>query len=308
VFVVRIHNGLGNQLFQYAYARATALRNQTEFKMDISWFGNPSAIREYGLNKFRIQENIASREDIQSILGRNGGGRFRNLRVMLGRKCNYLNRGFVQEDISKFDSRLKAARDGAYIYGYFGSPKYFEDVWPQLQPELKLKKEINGINARMAAEMESTESVCVGFRRGDFVNDPLVGVCGLEYAYAGIEAICSRVSNVHLYIWSDDNKWARESLRLSQPHTFVTHNAPDFYEDLRLMTYCKHHVIPNSTFYWWAAWMRKREDGIVVAPKRWLNLAALKEARYRAFVREWCPRGTVDCSHVIPDTWIRVQN
>jgi hypothetical protein len=80
------------------------------------------------------------------------------------------------------------------------------------------------------------------------------------------------VTDPHFFIFSDDPAWAKEHLRLSHPVTHVTHNtAGKDYEDLRLMASCRHHIIANSSFSWWGAWLARDPEQIVIAPRRWLN-------------------------------------
>jgi hypothetical protein len=290
-------------MFQYAFGRAAALRNGTEFKMDLSWFDKPRH-RSYGLSRFNIVATAATGKEIAHLLYRDRTAAGRRLRL-LGQKLRpRYRRNFVREDLSRFDPNLLRVGPDAYVWGYFGSEDYFRDAAGTIRKELSVKGEASGANAEMIRRVEDCESVCLSVRRGDFVGNPLYDVCGPDYFARAAEHVAARAAGAHVFVFCDDNAWARANLKLAMPHTFVTHNFPDFYEDLRLMTHCKHHVIPNSTFSWWAAWLADKPGKIVVAPGRWLNLEALNDQRYADLVEQWCPSGTMDLSHVYPEGWM----
>lgn len=305
--IVKIHHGIGNQLFQYAYGRALSLRNKVPFKLDLAWCRLPTRHRDYGLDRFNIVENIATEEEVAHILYRDRGRIVRRCLLLANKLRPYYRRNYVQEDLSRFDPNLLKVRHG-YVYGYFGTELYFADAAEVLRAELTLKAPPDPINADMIKRMEDCDSVCLSVRRGDFVGHPLYDVCGLDYFERAAARVAESVPTPHFFVFSDDNDWVRRHLKLKYPHTLVTHNYPNFYEDLRLMMHCKHYVIPNSTFSWWGAWLSRHPRPIVVAPRRWLNLEALKLPRYAEFVREWCRGGTIDLSHTYPAGWITVPN
>ena len=117
----------------------------------------------------------------------------------------------------------------------------------------------------------------------------LHGACCLEYYQRAIDKIAETVANPHYFVFSDDHEWAQQHLHLNSPTVYMTHNGPDKdYEDLRLMSLCKHHVIANSTFSWWGAWLGSSQQKMVIAPKRWFN----DDKR--------------DTSQFMPGTWIRM--
>ena len=120
--------------------------------------------------------------------------------------------------------------------------------------------------------------------------NPVHNVCGEQYYNDGLNAMSELLKNMQVFIFSDDNEYVTRNFKLPFEHEFVTHNFPDFYEDLRLMTHCKHHIIPNSTFSWWAAWLAQHEGKKIIAPKIWLN------------------SDTIDYSTLIPEDWIKIEN
>ena len=135
---------------------------------------------------------------------------------------------------------------------------------------------MGGLNAELASEIQATVSVGVHIRRGDYVANPIAnqfhGVCSLEYYLAAIAKLKEEIGAPRFFVFSDDIGWARQNLRLPDPTTFVDHNGEAHdYEDLRLMSLCKHHIIANSSFSWWGAWLSNNPDKIVIAPERWFR-------------------------------------
>ena len=144
--------------------------------------------------------------------------------------------------------------------------------------------------------MGDTPSVSVHVRRGDYVEDPATkawhGGCGQDYyeqAVAHVRAY-EPGRELHAFVFSDDPSWVRANLDLGCPTTVIDHNGPAAHEDLRLMTCCRHHIVANSTFSWWGAWLGSGSDegGCVVAPRRWFN------------------QDDVDTSTLVPSGWARL--
>ena len=269
---------LGNQMFQYAFARAASIRNGAPFKLDLTWFDLRRRHRDYGLNRFNIIEEVATREEIAHLLHADRGRLARRLLLIADKFRPPRRRCFVQEDLSRFDRTLLAVGPNAYVFGYFGSERYFADAAEIIRREFTLRREADQKNAELIRRIARSNAVCLSVRRGDFVASPLYDVCGPDYFQRAAAAIAERVAEPHFFMFSDDNEWLRRNLKLNYAHTFVTYNHPDFYEDLRLMNFCKHYVIPNSSFSWWGAWLTRNPGGVTIAPDRWLDLGALKSA------------------------------
>ena len=130
-------------------------------------------------------------------------------------------------------------------------------------------------------------------RRGDYVSNPttnkLHGTCSLEYYHNAVDIIAAKVSNPHFFIFSDDHEWARNNFKIDYPLTFVAHNnAGKNYEDMRLMSLCKHHIIANSSFSWWGAWLGSNPKKIVCAPRGWFKDKSL------------------NTNDIIPSDWSRI--
>ena len=148
-------------------------------------------------------------------------------------------------------------------------------------------------NQAASLAIRACESVSVHIRRGDYLSNPAFyrfhGVCAVEYYEAAVGHLAGAVENPCFFLFSDDLDWARRNLRLDYPVTYVDHNGEDKdYEDLRLMSQCKHHIIANSSFSWWAAWLCANPGKIVIAPRKWFN------------------DPNIDTADIIPASWRRI--
>ena len=117
-------------------------------------------------------------------------------------------------------------------------------------------------------------AVSLHVRRGDYVSDPktkaILGVCSLDYYRAAIAHIAERIESPAFFVFSDDIAWAKANLEIPFPCEYVDHNqGQQSYNDMHLMSLCKHHIIANSSFSWWGAWLNPRKDKIVIAPENW---------------------------------------
>lgn len=297
MIIVQLIGGLGNQMFQYAAGRSLALHLETELKLDITQFQKIRGItpREYSLCHFRIKENFASRQDLQCARMSSTGVRnfFVNIRCSLtgNKQISYKKepRHFI------FDRDFFRYPDNSYLEGYWQSEKYFKDIEDLIRREFTLKKELDTSNAQVAENILDSNAVSVHIRRGDYVANPAVfnylGVCSLEYYQKAIECIAKKISDPHFYIFSDDTAWVKQNLVINYPHTHVIINQgkSDFL-DLWLMSLCRHHIIANSSFSWWGAWLGTNADKITIAPSRWANI----------------PSG--DVYDIIPDGWIKIED
>ena len=299
MIIVKIFQGIGNQLCQYAYGRARGLDLGVEFKIDNSYYINYSEVtqygftykRDYGLDHFNILNNVASEEEIRKVKTVDGSNRITYyINKKLHERAPYYRKRWVKEKETVFDPNLLRIKDNTYVEGYFVSELYFRKHRNVILKEFTLKNPVNEKNAEVIKRMQNTDSVCISIRRTNFLANPIMNVCREQYYTDGLKAMADMLGkNMRVFIFSDDNEWVLNNYKIPYEHEFVTHNFPDFYEDLRLMTYCRNHVIPNSTFSWWGAWLTQNEDKKIIAPKIWLN-------------------SDEDYSTVIPESWIKLEN
>lgn len=169
------------------------------------------------------------------------------------------------------------------IYGYFESDRYFSSVESELKKTYQKKDETS--NPDLYSKICSTESVCVTVRRGDFYtkeNQENLGVCNEEYFQRGIRYIKSIHEKATIFFFSDDIDWVRNNIEVEGP-AYYESGRDSLWEKMLLMSSCKHFVISNSTFSWWAQYLSKNEDKIVVAPSRWRE----NDKRYEIKQKNW---------------------
>lgn len=282
--------GLGNQLFQYCAGRAIARKHSGIVKLDTGFFEKHQT-RRYALGHFLIDAVEISRSERQ-VLG------LANPASRLGRLANRTLRwsrsiSTVREKGFEFDPSILDCTVPCYLQGYWQSPKYFAEIETEIRRELVLREPISGNNRIAADSIASSISVSVHVRRGDYAASAAAsnyhGTCDSEYYRAAEALLRQRLGNIALFVFSDDPGWVLQNLRFVSPATIVQINGPmRDHEDLRLMSLCRHHIIANSTFSWWGAWLCANPDKIVIAPQRWFREAA---------------HSTRD---LIPEDWIRI--
>jgi hypothetical protein len=172
-----------------------------------------------------------------------------------------------------FDSEA-LARAGTYLEGYWQSERYFQDIEPTIREELQFANAPDPENAALLDDIAGRPAISLHVRRGDYLlpkHQLMYAGCSLEYYRNAVDFIAASANiDPVVYVFSDDTEWARDSLQLKAHTRIVSHNGVErAHEDLRLMSACRHHIIANSTFSWWGAWLNASPDKIVVAPKTW---------------------------------------
>lgn len=292
MIVIKLIGGLGNQMFQYALGRKLSFQNQEELLLDCSFFKEEGTHtpREYELGIFHLQANIATEEELSAFQQPSGSllSRIRNkIRRMNGADKTFIEVGH------RFHPEVMELKGDLHLTGYWQSEKYFSDIRQHLLEDFVFKRPPEGKNKELLDKIQSTNSISLHIRRGDYVTNEAAnsfhGLCTLDYYQSAVNHIAHRYDTIHLYVFSDDIPWAEKNLNLGFPMTFVNHNqGKSSWEDMRLMSGCQHNIIANSSFSWWGAWLNDNSNKIVVAPQRWF---ATKDN---------------DNPDIIPERWIRL--
>ena len=286
--IVKLIGGLGNQLFQYALGRKLSHRLSTTLKLDITAYAS-DPLRDYSLSPFNIKAQFASTKELapyHSKLFRYMPRLSQLLRLPFGWTLLQENR------VNLFDSRIESVSGNVYLKGYWQSERYFADIAETIRQEFAVTAPLSGRNAELAGHIQECQSVSLHVRRGDYVTNPVTkqahGICSLAYYDRAVAHIASSVSRPIFFVFSDDPAWVRENLILPFPTHIVDHNDSDHgYEDIRLMSLCSYHIIANSSFSWWGAWLNNAFDKIVIAPKIWF-------------------RSDIPTTDLIPDKWVKL--
>jgi Glycosyl transferase family 11 len=277
VVVVRLTGGLGNQLFQYATARRLALVRGAPLVLDLGWFRHEAphypAARPYELGCFGLPARLVSlspatiarwEQGLTARVGRWPGRRIRLPVIQQG------------EDWDVVDDRVLDGPADVVLLGYWQSERYFEDAAETIRDELTLPVAPDVRFGRLLEAIGSSEAIAVHVRRGDYVSIPQVaerhGTLPPSYYRQALSLVRERAgAEAHVFVFSDDPEWAAEHLDLDLPATHVGRTGWSAPAELRLMASCRHHVIANSSYSWWGAWLAERAGQVVVAPRAWFR-------------------------------------
>jgi hypothetical protein len=276
--IVNIIGGLGNQMFQYAFAIALQNKYSMEIvKVDVSHF------KGYGLhNGFETERifgrnlPIADKNDIKNlsyyIPNYNISRVFR--RLLPKRKFEYIE---PLEKAFTFDEAALLIDGNCYYEGYWQSPKFFNIYRNQVLSACEFRAFITDENLHLEELIRQNGSVSIHIRRGDYVNaSNFKGICDQQYYRSSIEKVKELMKSPRFFIFSNDIGWCRENILdmlVYDEVTFVDNNIGDeSYRDMQLMSLAQCNILANSSFSWWAAYLNKRSDAIVITPKKWVNL------------------------------------
>ncbi len=279
MIVVKLLGGLGNQMFQYALGRKMAILHSDELWLDGSFFSEKGSHtpREYELDIFQIHASLASGELLKQCIPAPATRMHRWINKWLGRNVQSIQ---YHEKGHAFQPEVFHHKGDIHLIGYWQSQNYFLDIADTIREDFTFRIPPQGLNADLITQMNSCNAVSIHIRRGDYVSNASAsafhGLCGVDYYQAAVERIAKGTPNIHLFIFSDDMEWVKQHLRFDYPMTYIDHNhGKQSWEDMRLMASCKHHIIANSSFSWWAAWLNPSTDKKVVAPSRWFMDASI---------------------------------
>lgn len=275
MLIVKLVGGLGNQMFQYAAARALALARSLPLHLDTTGFVGCRLHQGFELQHvFHCDMPIASSHDVQTVLGWRAAPLVRRF---LARSELTALRGhaFIAEPHFHHWPCLRSVPDKAYLHGYWQSEKYFADAVEAIRTDFTFRQPLSANNAVICDKICAARiAVSLHVRRGDYVSNVETnaehGLCSIGYYRTAVRYIADRFDTPTFFVFSDDINWAQSNLELDYPCHYIDHNrGAESYNDMRLMSLCHHHIIANSSFSWWGAWLNSSDDKLVIAPKRW---------------------------------------
>ena len=272
--------GLGNQMFQYAFARCLSLRRCDNLRMSL-YYCRSGVSRPYALNNLFLSDDVKLMTKAQEFIAVSKFRIVNKLCKFFRKKNDFCSKNFlIQLDFpDEYEPGLMSQNfgDSLIVCGYFQTYKYFSDYEEKIKSELSVSTPPSEQNAAMIKELESCESVCVHVRRGDYlldVNANLGNVCSYEYYDRAIKFMKEKLNSPMFYFFSNDHseiEWLKANWNFPDANIkYVDLNNSD-YEELRLMYSCKNFIIANSSFSWWGAYLSRNKNKIVCAPSKWLN-------------------------------------
>lgn len=273
--VVRLQGGLGNQLFQYAFGRAMAIRSGVNLVLDaVSGFPRDPYRRSYALGPFAIECDMLPESQASAWQGSLLRGRFgRSLvrLVPLGQR-----RYVCERDRDVWDSAVSnmGIRRRTYFDGLWQHEEYFRDVRDRLLEELTLRSPPADECRAVAERLSGADAVAIHVRCLRHIKAGSNAAPRLEidpgYYDRAIALVTERIPDPKFFVFSDDPAWARQHIACDRPCEYLAGGWAD-HEELWLMSRCRGFVIGNSTFSWWAAWLAQAPDLLVVAPRSGLG-------------------------------------
>ncbi len=265
--IVKVWGGLGNQLFQYSFGKYLANKLGTTVTYDIRTTNTVKNFtqRSLLLSSFNTSLEIASDDEIDQTKFFKSPKLARAERKLAQLFPSLLTHHIVESNTPKPIADMHFRND-CYYEGYWQSYKYLAPVEALLRKEIILKGMASVAIKDEAAIMQSSPSVSIHVRRGDYLTNPYLISYSMAYYEKAIAYFDEAVPGATFYFFSDDIDWCKENFSGSR-YAFVTGHEP--FEDMYLMSKCHHHIIANSTFSWWGAWLNESPGKIVIAPKKW---------------------------------------
>ncbi len=271
MIVSKIFGGLGNQMFQYAVGRSLALRHGVPLRLDLGYFAKTDGRRRYGLDHFALEAEPATAADIARTRGY-GESRLARSWYAIARRVRGPSRTYHRDDrTNSFDPTFANWTSPAYLKGTWPDERYFSAHAQAIRDDFRVVTPPLARTTEVEDEIAASgRTASLHVRRGDFLsaaNYDRFGELSPTWYGKAVDRLLADAPGARFFVFSDDIVWARANLTLPADAVFVDHtDESTCIDDLRLMSRCRHHIIPNSTFSWWGSWLGPT-DGIVIAPQ-----------------------------------------
>lgn len=241
-------------------ALARRLGAELEFGLDKI---NRQSLRSYELGVFGLKARLIESEGWKFS---RQWAPYHRLRGLFGPKTT-----IWRQPGHQFDPAFLALAGNVLLRGFFQSPKYFDAIAPEVRAAFDLKPHLSKQGRQLAAAAAGNDSVAVHIRRGDYVseaaNAETFATLGTDHYNRALSLIARSVPRARVFVVTDDIPAARTTLQEWPNATFA--EGTTHFDDMHLISACRHHIIANSTFSWWGAYLDPRPDGMTIAPKQW---------------------------------------
>lgn len=270
--VIKFQGGLGNQMFQYAMY--IALRKRKPYSLFFFDIGGSTGCH----NGFELPSIFPS-------ISLSRATWYNRIRYRMPFIFKHLITLKQPNSLTFYPEFLQEKNDAIYD-GFWQSEQYFQDVTETIHRrfsfnEILLNNKTLELRNKLLTE---TESVSIHIRRGDYLSETFRLTCNLEYYKKAISLISKKLSNPHFYFFSDDIAWVKENIPIPNAIFIDWNTSKDSWQDMYLMSHCKHNIVANSSFSWWGAWLNKNESKIVIAPSLWFDDGSIQDVHPRTWV------------------------
>ena len=288
MLIVKVHGGIGNQMFCYSLYKKLLNENKNVYLDSISHYLNCKDHNGYEIEEiFNINPNKLNLEE--SIYYSDCSRKFKDRirRNLFGKRKNYLKEiNEFQYDKSIFNI------DNKYLDGYWQSIGYLQGIEKEIKQDFIFKNTLDDTNLNIVDNIKKTNSVSIHIRRGDYLEEKnynlFSNIATIEYYRKAMKIIEEKVENPVYFIFSNDIEWVKENIKFNYKAIYVDwNNGKDSYKDMQLMSNCKHNIIANSTFSWWGAWLNNNHNKIVIVPKKWINREDINSDKIELFYKDW---------------------
>lgn len=292
MIISNLIGGLGNQMFQYACGRAASLRTGQSFRVATDQFSAYSLHNGFELERvFKAEMLQATDAELKSLLGWQSHP---TLRRLFGRPAMRwaTQHNWCNEPHFQYWPGITQVQGPAYLHGYWQSERYFDGVADQIRKDFSFSMPWDETDLAVRERMRAQPCASLHVRRGDYTlakNQDVYASCDIDYYRSAIRVLRERVPDIRLFAFSDDPDWVEAQLAKEfGPIETIRHNSGKrSSNDMRLMSQADHHIIANSSFSWWGAWLNPKPQKIVITP------------------RNWFANDTYDVD-LVPASWIRI--
>jgi hypothetical protein len=282
--ISKIQGGLGNQLFCYFCSYSFIKYQNFELLLDIYDYNFYRKDRPFFLDKFNIDYKLADNKQLKkfrhlniskldySIFQKFNISTYKSKKV----KNIYLEKNNNHKNLSYHQNNIP---DHSYIEGYWQNFKYLNNIKEYIYKKTELKKKFVDFNDNLINEIKKQQSISIHIRRDDLLRKPFSDIyytCSNDYYLNAINFFKSKFSNPNFYIFTDDIDWVKSKLPTSNKFNIISDLKLNDYSEFYLMKNCKNHIISNSTFSLWSAWLAEENSSFIITPKYWYKIESPK--------------------------------
>jgi hypothetical protein len=294
MIVSNIIGGLGNQMFQHAAGRALSLKHQVPLLLDTRSFKSYKLHQGFELSRiFQGEITIATDDYLKNMLGIYYYPIANKIDFPLKKYFAKRHNIFIEPKFNYW-ADFNRLPNIAYLNGYWQSEKYFKDYEQCIRSDFSFKYELDVKNKQLLEKIQNNNTVSIHIRRGDYLSNSsaseIHGVCSIEYYRSAVMEIKSHIEKPFFVIFSDDLEWVKNNIKYFEMDSFVFceyNKGSESYKDMQMMSLCQHHIIANSTFSWWGAWLNNNPSKIVIAPQKWFADEVKQSQAFDIYPNEW---------------------